>query len=209
LSKNTDDTEADPFASAGRFLGVAGIRDQWREIQMDRVERQIEEHASQRAAANPWQRVVNFPVVASEDPSTSFSDDTSTALDLVSAAAEAIKFAEDRAADIAARAQTLASSATQKVRIFQVRIERIEAAKRQAEAELADAKAENERLMQDLKEADARVADQADELAAAEQRASMAEKRADELQAALQRLTHAIRTQLPVRADATKPPATA
>jgi uncharacterized phage infection (PIP) family protein YhgE len=172
------------------------------EIHMDRTETQIEETIAEDASTHRAERVVNFPVVASDAASDSFADGGASALDLVSEAAEAIKGAEDRAATMMARAQSLASSATQKVRLTQARIERAEATKRQAEADLAGCRAEIDKLRNELKQAEATIADKSDELAAAEQRSSLAEQRATEMEGTLGRVMHAIRTQFPKKNEA-------
>jgi DNA repair exonuclease SbcCD ATPase subunit len=178
------------------------------------TEQQIKEpstaRTSEKASKNQLVRIVNFPTVVSEDSASSIADEAIAALELVSEAAKGVKCAEDRAAESMARAQTLANDAVDNVRLLQSRIERAEEAKRQADAELAENKADNEKLRNELKEADARIADQENVLATAERRASVAEKRANDAEAALKRLTHAIRTQLPTSHEvaATKQAAT-
>ena len=168
---------------------------------MDSVEMQIKELVAGPSADSERAEsecVVSFPVFSfGQNPPPAPPDGAAAALDLVSEAAEAIKCAEDRAAEMMARAQSLASSAAEKVRLTMARIERAEAAKREVEAEVGDCKAEIERLREELKQADARIADLTDEAAAAEYRGSLAQKRASDAEAAIERVVHALRTQLP------------
>jgi chromosome segregation ATPase len=174
---------------------------------MDWLETKIKEQISARVSRTPPGQVAGFLRIASNQ----FPDNAAIALDLVSEAAEAIKSAEQRAAETMARAQSLASDAAEKLRLAQARIERAEIAQRAAEAELADFRDELERVRNDLKQAEAQLEINAEELAAAEERASVAERRANDAEAALESIVRAIRTQL-LRKDeiaATKPGATA
>ena len=164
---------------------------------MDRTEKLMTEQNAGRASPPQLKRIVSFPIAIAGGASASFEDDADAALDLLSKAANGIKRAEDRAAETMARAQSLANGAVDKVRLLQARIDRAEEAKRQADAELAERKIDIEKLRKELKEADARIADQENALTNAEQRANAAEKRANDAEAALKRVTHAIRTTLP------------
>jgi chromosome segregation ATPase len=141
--------------------------------------------------------VVNFPMSSDAGAPTSSSCDPTAALRLVSETAEAIKCAENHAADMMAQAQSLAGTAAEKVRLTLARIERAETAKHEAETDLANCRAEIEKLRSDLKQAEARIADTADELAAVKQHASKTENRANDAEAALESVMNAIRTQLP------------
>jgi chromosome segregation ATPase len=160
---------------------------------MDWLETQIRDQITGRVATKPSERVVNFPGAPSGAP----SDNATAALDLVSEVAEAIKSAEDRAAETMARAQSLASSSVEKLRLAEARIARAEAAQRQAEADLETFRAELEKTRNELEQTQAQFAAKSDELAAAERRASVAQSRASDAEAALERVVMALRSQLP------------
>ena len=153
---------------------------------MNWLETQIKDQIAGRIQTEQSKSIVNFPKM----PSGSFSDHAEAALNLVSEVAEAMKDAESRAAERVARAERLVNSAAEKLRLAQAHSERAEAMQRESEAEVVNLKTE-------LKKAQAECALKATALVAAEDRAGTAEKRADDAQTALERVVHALRTQLP------------
>jgi chromosome segregation ATPase len=159
---------------------------------MDWLETQIRRQVAGRALTQQSERVLNFPATASG----SSSGHAEAVSDLVSEVAEAIKAAEERAAETVARAESIANNAAEKLRLGQLRAERAEAAQRKSGAELAEFRDEVEKARSELEHAQAQLAFKAGELAEAEQRAEAAARRADDAEADLERVMHALRTQL-------------
>jgi len=127
----------------------------------------------------------------------SSSGAAATALEFVCDAAEAIRLAENHAAEQIAQVEELAKTAAEKLQIARASIERAEEAQRRADSDLADLKADVEMVKGQLRQAEARFAARSDELAAADRRANLAEKRAEDAEAAIERILEAIRTQFP------------
>lgn len=159
----------------------------------------LEQHMSEFAARPASTALVRSVVDPPRDQSSAVhaAASAAAALDLVSEAATAVRIAEERGAEMVARAEHLANAAIEKLRLAEAHIERAERAQRQAEAELAKVTSAAAEARNDLDMAQTRLAATESELAAAEQRASLAE-------AAVERIVDAIRTQFPVasaRAD--------
>ena len=108
------------------------------------LDKQIKNQTAERTSTTQLGSVVNLPIALPADPPSFASEEAQAALDLVSELAESIKSAEDRAAEMMARAQGLANNAVEKVRLTEARIVRAEAAKREIEDGLAEARAEVE-----------------------------------------------------------------
>jgi chromosome segregation ATPase len=136
--------------------------------------------------------VIDFP----KGVSSPVRDDAATALDLVSEWAAAIRKAEERASAIMARAENLASSALEKLRLAEARIELAETAQRKAEAEVAKLTAAAAHGRNELEQAQARLAANEAELAADRDRANAAERRAADAEADIERIVQAIRKQI-------------
>lgn len=135
-------------------------------------------------------------------------DDALAALDLVSQAAAAIKELEKQSAQAVARAHTAANAVREKLERAEERGDRAEAALRKSEAEAAELSAALVQTRNDVETLQSLLAAGQAELEAMEQRALVAEKRAGEADAAVQRIVDAIRTQLPVKvAEQAKQPA--
>lgn len=130
------------------------------------------------------------------------AQDADAALALVSEAAEAIRKLEEQSAQAVARAHSAANAVMEKLERTVERAERAESALRQAEVEINELTANAMQAHEDLEMLRSVLAARESDLASMETRAEVAEKRADEANAAIQRIVGAIRTQLPVSADA-------
>lgn len=128
------------------------------------------------------------------------ADDATAALALVSEAAEAIRKLEEQSASAVSRAHSAANAVMEKLERTVARAERAEAALRQAEAEISELTASNMQQHKEIEMLRDSLSDREAELSALEQRLASAERRADEANAAIQRIVTAIRTQLPVTA---------
>ena len=126
-------------------------------------------------------------------------DSATAALDLVSETAAAIRELEKQSAQAVARAHDVANAVKEKLERAEARAERAEAALRQAEAEVAKLTAANVQTRKELEVLQSCLAAKEAELAASEQRAKSVERRADDADAAIQKIVDAIRTQLPVK----------
>ncbi len=154
-----------------------------------------------RISAAEGSTVVAFP----ENPPSSVEDRTAAALELVSEAAAAMKGSEEHAAEMVARAEALANQAFERLQAAEARIQRAEAGKRNAELEAADTAEALARVRHELEQAEARLSECLTQLAAAEDRANLFEQRANDAEAAFERIVEAVRTQLAVaRNDAEK-----
>jgi len=129
------------------------------------------------------------------------NDDATAALDLVSQAAAAIKELEKQSVQAVARAHSAANAVREKLQRAEDRGDRAEAALRTSEAEAAELTAALLQTRKDLEALQSRLAVKHADLVAMEQRAAAAEKRANDAEAAVQRIVDAIRTQLPVKAE--------
>lgn len=123
------------------------------------------------------------------------------ALALVSEAAEAIRKLEEQSAQAVARAHSAANAVMEKLERTVERAERAENALRQAEIEINELTASAMQAHDDLEMLRTAIAARESDLASMEQRATSAEKRAEEANAAIQRIVGAIRSQLPVSGD--------
>ncbi|MGE5369692.1 MAG: ABC transporter permease [Chloroflexota bacterium] len=130
------------------------------------------------------------------------AEDADAALALVSEAAEAIRKLEEQSAQAVARAHSAANAVMEKLERTVERAERAESALRQAEIEINELTANAMQAHEDLEMLRSVLAARENDLASMENRAEAAEKRAEEANAAIQRIVGAIRTQLPVSADA-------
>lgn len=127
-------------------------------------------------------------------------DEANAALALVSEAAEAIRKLEEQSAQAVSRAHNAANAVMEKLERTVARAERAESALRQAETEIDELTSTAMQAHKDLEMLRSVLASREAELSATEQRAVAAERRADEANAAIQRIVTAIRTQLPVAA---------
>jgi chromosome segregation ATPase len=130
------------------------------------------------------------------------AEDADAALALVSEAAEAIRKLEEQSAQAVARAHSAANAVMEKLERTVERAERAESALRQAEIEINELTASAMQAHEDLEMLRSVLSARENDLASMEDRAEAAEKRAEEANAAIQRIVGAIRTQLPVSADA-------
>jgi chromosome segregation ATPase len=128
------------------------------------------------------------------------ADDATAALALVSEAAEAIRKLEEQSAHAVSRAHGAANAVMEKLERTVARAERAESALRQAESEISELTASSMQQHKEIDMLQACLADREAELAAIEQRLASAERRAEEANAAIQRIVTAIRTQLPITA---------
>jgi chromosome segregation ATPase len=140
------------------------------------------------ASSGPGRNILDFPA---DTPATSRYD-TSSALDLVSQAAEVIRDIQDRATESEARAKALAESAIEKLQLAEARIHSAEAARGLAQGTLSKLSARLHEAEQELARTQSRIAAadaQLEHMRAAETRAFNSEK-------ALNQIEDAIRTQL-------------
>jgi chromosome segregation ATPase len=128
------------------------------------------------------------------------SDDATAALALVSEAAEAIRKLEEQSAQAVSRAHSAANSVMEKLERTVARAERAESALRQAESEISELTASSLQQHKEIEMLQGCLSDREAELTALEQRLDSAERRAEEANAAVQRIVNAIRTQLPIAA---------
>lgn len=161
-------------------------------LDLDQVMDEIIPRGDNRPPAPP---PANFP--ARHRPRA--PDDATAALDLVSQAAAAIQELEKQSAQAVARAHSTANAVREKLEHAEERGERAEAALRQSEAEAAELSTALVQARNDIEALESLLAARQVELVAMEQRAVVAEKRAIEADAAVQRIVEAIRTQLPVK----------
>ncbi|MCC3243779.1 ABC transporter permease [Methylocystis sp. WRRC1] len=141
--------------------------------------------------------VVNFPT----RQISSGGDNAAAALNLVAEAAAAIKGLEEQAAEAVARAHNVADAVVRKLELADARAERAETAQLEAEAKIVELTAALEETRNAFDMLQSRLAAKEAELIRVEQRASLAERRADEANVAIQSIVEAIRTQLPVRTE--------
>ncbi|MBI1980722.1 MAG: ABC transporter permease [Methylocystis sp.] len=170
-------------------------------LDLDQVMDEIIPRGDNRPPAPP---AASFPARQRLRP----PDDAMAALDLVSQAAAAIKELEKQSAQAVARAHTTANAVREKLERAEERGDHAEAALRKSEAEAAELSAALVQTRNDIETLQSLLAARQAELAAMEQRAMVAEQRAAESDAAMQRIVDAIRTQLPVKvAEQAKPAA--
>jgi len=175
----------------------------WLKVDRDKLEHEISEIVP-RGLDGPQASVVKFAARASSID----RDNAEAALCMVSEAAEAIRRLEAESADAVARARSAAGSLMKRLNATQDRAERAEAAQRAAEAQLAELSAAALEARGEIEALKAALAAKDVDLALAEQRASHAEHRASEADLAIERIVDAIRTQLPVKAEAISSPTT-
>jgi chromosome segregation ATPase len=137
-------------------------------------------------------KVLQFPA----GPRCSKTNDAESALGLVQQAAEAIKGLEARAAEVEARAQSLAQDAIERLRNAESRIQALEAERSSFEARMDAATHKILEADKALTRAESRIEGAEEQLFKAQLRAHGAETRASEAEKALLRIEDAIRTQL-------------
>jgi DNA repair exonuclease SbcCD ATPase subunit len=141
------------------------------------------------AASNAiGQNILSFP---GDTPAASRYG-TSSALDLVSEAAEVIRGIQDRAAESEARAKALAECALEKLQLAEARIHSAEAARGLAQDALSKLNAR----LQELTRTQSRIAAAENQLANAERQMRAAETRAINAEKAVNQIEDAIRAQL-------------
>ena len=136
----------------------------------------------------------NFP----PRQSPSDVDDASAALALVSETAAAIRQLEQHSAQAVARAHNAANAVMEELERTESRAQHAEMALRQADAEIAELSTAAMQAHEDIETLQSRLAAKEAELVAMEQRATLAERRADDAEDAIQSIVTAIRTQLPL-----------
>ncbi|HEY3643686.1 MAG TPA: hypothetical protein VGL31_21500 [Xanthobacteraceae bacterium] len=149
-------------------------------------------HISGGPSIEPGEEVLNFRRAAPEPGKHRDGD----AVALVYQAADAVRGAQDRAAQIEARAEDLVKLAIEKLQIAENRIRSAEVEQRAAEAGMNEASARIQATETALQRALSRIAALEAQLSEAEPRAHAAETRAAEAEKALRRIEHAIRTQI-------------
>jgi chromosome segregation ATPase len=120
----------------------------------------------------------------------------SEAVDLIYQAADALRGAQDRAAQTEARAEDLVRRAIENLQIAEDRIRSLEVEQRAAEAGMNEAGARVHAAEKTLQRSQSHIAAVEAQLSAAGLRAQAAEARPVEAEKALRRIEHAIRTQI-------------
>lgn len=138
--------------------------------------------------------VVDFP----RRHSLVSADDAHAALALVSEAAAAVRQLEEQSAQAVARAHNAANAVMEKLERSEARAERAEMALRQAEKEIAELTTAAMQAHKDIEMLQSCLSEREADFNAMEERALAAERRAEDANAAIQRIVTAIRTQLPV-----------
>lgn len=144
-----------------------------------------DEDDAQRASS-----VVAFPT--SQPPQR--GDSAATALDLVAEAAAAVRGLEEQATEAIVRARHVADALVKKLETANARVA-------DAENRLQSAEAEISQLVAEARETGDALSMLRHTLAAKEAELAAAEKRADDAEAAIQRIIDAIRAQLPLAFD--------
>jgi chromosome segregation ATPase len=145
------------------------------------------------AASNALgQNILSFP---GDTPAVS-RHDTSSALDLVSEAAEVIRGIQHRAAESEVRAKALAECALEKLQLAEARIQSAEAARGLAQETLSKLSARLQEAERELTRTQSRIAAAENQLANAERQVRAAETRAINAEKAVNQIEDAIRTQL-------------
>jgi chromosome segregation ATPase len=144
------------------------------------------------ASVSPRENVLSFP----NSSEARLRHDGSTALDLVSRAAEVIRGIQERAAETETRAQALAESAIEKLQLAEARIQSAEAARHAAEESVSKLDGRLQEAERELAHTQTRLAAAEAQLAGAEQRMRAAEARAIHAEKAVNQIEDAIRTQL-------------
>lgn len=153
----------------------------------------MKSHIANAQSTEPREKVLSFPNAVRSSPAATEGE---TALDLVNQASEVIMSIEAQAADIEARARSLAREAGESLRIADGHIQSLEAALRAAEKDKHEANARAQETEDALKQALSRAqATEAENFALA-QRVTAAEMRANKSQQTLTRVEDAIRTKL-------------
>jgi chromosome segregation ATPase len=155
-----------------------------------------------RLRSDEQSEMVDFPSI--QTPSEDFdshlacseSEDGAAVLYLVYRAAEALTAAEDRATDSETRAETVASRATEQLKLAEQRLSAFDAERQEIESKLNEAYSRVQEYEVALRNSEARNAVAEAKLRAAERRALEAETRANAGRAALLRIEEAIRTHL-------------
>lgn len=119
-------------------------------------------------------------------------DEAAAALGLVSEAAAAIRELERESAQAVARARNVANAVKEKLERAEVRADRAETALRLAESQVEELSAAVEQTRNELETLQS-------QLAAREAEVAVSLRRADDAEAALQRVVEAIRAQLPIK----------
>ncbi|WP_439400247.1 hypothetical protein ACRQ5Q_42510 (plasmid) [Bradyrhizobium sp. PMVTL-01] len=143
------------------------------------------------------QRSSTAPVGGDEDvlsfPSPLAPDKGATALDLVYQAADVFRGMEERAREIEARAQSLCTSALERLRLAEARAEAAERAQREL---IVTAERKMQHACRALEQAQSCIEVQKDKLTAAELRAEVAEAETRQAKEALALVEEAIRKRL-------------
>ena len=125
-------------------------------------------------------------------PMPARGDGATAALGLVSEAAAAIRELERESAQAVKRARNVANAVKEKLERAETRAERAETALHQAEADIKQLAAVVEQTRKDLETLQSQLVAREAELAAST-------RRADDADAAIERIVDAIRTQIPVK----------
>jgi len=138
------------------------------------------------------QNILSFPTDMPGDSRY----DTSSALDVVSQAAGAIRSIQDRAVETELHAKALVETAIEKLRLAEARIHSAEAERGQAQADLSKLSARLQEAERELAGTQSRIATVESELAKANQYMRAAETRAINAEKAVSQIDDAIRTKL-------------
>jgi len=152
----------------------------------------MQNHIDGESSIESDEKILNFR----RPPAGRTKGQDSDAVDLVYQAAEVVRGAQDRAAQIEAQAEDLVRRAIEKLQSAENRIRSAEVEQRAAEAGMNEAGARVHAAETALQRAQSRVVAVEAQLSAAEQRVQAAEARAVEAEKALRRIEHAIRTQI-------------
>ena len=139
-----------------------------------------------RASAEEDENVLSFPPASAPDKGA-------TALDLVNQAADVFRGMEKHARDTEARAQSLCTSALERLRLAEMRAEAAERAQREL---IVTAERKLQHACRALEQARSCIEAQKDKLTAAEFRAEVAEAEARQAKEALALVEEAIRKRL-------------
>jgi len=159
---------------------------------MNWLREHMRDHIANSASIDSPENILKFP----RDAPASSRNGASAALGLVAQAAEVIRSIEDRAVLTEARAKNLAESAIEKLKFAEARIQSAETARRAAEEVLRKVSAQLEVAEEERNRTRSLIAAATAQLTNAEQRMREAEMRAINAEKALQKIEHAIRTQI-------------
>jgi chromosome segregation ATPase len=159
---------------------------------MDWLGQHMRSHVANPASTELRQNVLSF---SGDTPAVSHRD-ASTAFDLVSQAAAAIREIQGRAADSEARAKALAENAIEKLQLAEARISAAEAARDLAQESLSKLNTRLEEAERELARTRSRIAAAEAQVENAEHHMRIAEARAVNAEKAVTQIEDAIRTQL-------------